>query len=416
MTNTDGTPFQVPMLTKENYGNWCIRMKALLGAYDVWEPVESGVDEAEDVAATNKKDQKALTLIYQSLDKVKKVPLQTLRGEFESLHMKENKSTSDYISRVFAIGNQMKRYGEELKDDRVVAKIPRSLDSKFDYIVVAIEESKDLDTMTIDELSSSLQAHEEKLKKPKEESVEKTLQAKLSFKEKEVVEMEEVVVEEEEVVVNHQIETIKAETIVKEEVVEGAKDGDKIKEDNSEEKNNFVESKNEDKMSLYFLHAKEKESVEKNKWYLDSGASSYICGKKNLFVELKELNGGPITFGDSSRIQIKGKGTILIRLKDGSHQLISNVLYVPEMKSNILSLGQLLEKNYDIHLKDKKLYMRDEKGRLLSKVPMAKNKMFILYLQNDVPRCLLSYAKDSSWLWHMRFGHLNFDSLTLMKK
>ncbi|XP_075077700.1 uncharacterized protein LOC142164204 [Nicotiana tabacum] len=168
MTNTNGTPFQVLMLTKENYGNWCIRMKPLLGTYDVWEPVESGVDEAEDAAATNKKDQKALTLIHQGLDKVKKVRLQTLKGEFESLHMKENESASDYISRVLAIVNQKKRYGEELKDDRVVAKILQSLDSKFDYIVVAIEDSKDLDTMIIDELSISLQSHEEKFKKPKE--------------------------------------------------------------------------------------------------------------------------------------------------------------------------------------------------------------------------------------------------------
>ncbi|XP_060190457.1 uncharacterized protein LOC132619628 [Lycium barbarum] len=203
MTNTNGAPFQVPMLTKENYGSWCIRMKALLGAYDVWEIMESGVDEEDDVATTKKKDQKALTLIHQSLDekmsdkvanatnskqawnilqtsfkgldKVKKVRLQTLRGEFESLIMKESESVSDYISRVLVVVNQMKRYGEELNDDRVVAKLLRPLIQNLIILVVAIEESKDLDTMTIEELMGSLQAHEEKLKKPKQESAEQAL-------------------------------------------------------------------------------------------------------------------------------------------------------------------------------------------------------------------------------------------------
>ena len=62
-----------------------------------------------------------------------------------------------------------------------------------------------------------------------------------------------------------------------------------------------------------------------------------------MFVELDETANGQISFGDSSKIPVKGKGKILIRQKDESHQLISNVYYALDMKNNLLSLGEVLE-------------------------------------------------------------------------
>ncbi|XP_004496842.1 uncharacterized protein [Cicer arietinum] len=57
----------------------------------------------------------------------------------------------------------MKSCGEAVSEQNFVSKVLRSLTPRFDNIVVAIEEAKDLKTMTKDELQSSLEAHEQRM-------------------------------------------------------------------------------------------------------------------------------------------------------------------------------------------------------------------------------------------------------------
>ena len=57
----------------------------------------------------------------------------------------------------------MNNNGDKIEDLTITEKILRTLPSGFDYIVVAIEESKDFIEMTIDELQSSMEAHEQRM-------------------------------------------------------------------------------------------------------------------------------------------------------------------------------------------------------------------------------------------------------------
>lgn len=79
--------------------------------------------------------------------------------------MKSGESIIDYFSRVMAVANKMRAYGEDMKDVTTVEKLLRSMTDRFNYIVCSIEESKDMDELSIDELQSSLIVHEQKFNK-----------------------------------------------------------------------------------------------------------------------------------------------------------------------------------------------------------------------------------------------------------
>jgi hypothetical protein len=67
---------------------------------------------------------------------------------------------TNYFARVMTVANKMRVYGEIMTDVTIYEKILQSLTDKFNYIVCSIEESRNLDAITIDKLQSSLTVHE----------------------------------------------------------------------------------------------------------------------------------------------------------------------------------------------------------------------------------------------------------------
>ncbi|GKV47717.1 hypothetical protein SLEP1_g54586 [Rubroshorea leprosula] len=204
----------VPIFNGENYVFWSIKMKTFFVSQDLWDLVENGFAETEKSPAAKvkdlrKKDAKALLVLQQAItdsifprianatkskeawtilnqefygdDKVTIVKLQTLRKELENLCMKGSELVQDFFSRVFVIINQLKTYGDQVDDRKVVEKVLRCLPSKFDHVVAAIEESKDFSVYSLNQLMGSLLAHEERMNRFAEKNMEQAFQTKVEI-------------------------------------------------------------------------------------------------------------------------------------------------------------------------------------------------------------------------------------------
>ena len=79
------------------------------------------------------------------------------------MQMENNEKIVDFFNRIITHTNAMKNCGEKISKQTIVEKILRTLNPKFDHIVVAIEESKKLEEITVEELQGSLEVHEQRL-------------------------------------------------------------------------------------------------------------------------------------------------------------------------------------------------------------------------------------------------------------
>ena len=58
----------------------------------------------------------------------------------------------------------------------------------------------------------------------------------------------------------------------------------------------------------------------------------------------------------------------------------------------------------------------DNLRNVLARVNRTRNRLYILNLDQSQPECCLAKSDDDLWLWHARFGHVNFYALKKMSK
>ncbi|XP_031255346.1 uncharacterized protein LOC116113329 [Pistacia vera] len=184
---------------------------------------------------------------YQGTARVKHAQLQALHKEFELLHMKVGESVNDYFARILIVANKIRIHGEHMGEVVVIERILRSMTPKYDYMVCSIEESNEINDLSIDELHSSLFVHEQRT-------------------------------------MDHVME----EQALKE----------------KDTKANFTEVEEE---MLLMSYVNVKDDYSNKLWYLDSGCNNHMSGDKKLFSNLDETFRGKEKLGNNSNLGVKGK-------------------------------------------------------------------------------------------------------------
>ena len=119
-----------------------------------------------------------------------------------------------------------------------------------------------------------------------------------------------------------------------------------------------------------------------NHWLIDSGCTNHMTFNKSLFRNLQTTEVAKVRIGNGDCIAAKGKGTIAITTNSGT-KTISDVLYVPDIDQNLLSVGQLIEKCMKVVFENQSCYIFDAVGQKILQAKMREKSFSFLLFEEE---------------------------------
>ena len=115
-----------------------------------------------------------------------------------------------------------------------------------------------------------------------------------------------------------------------------------------------------------------------------------------------------VQLGDNSWHDIKEVGSTSLQLKSGSIIHIDEILFVPGLKKNLLSVSALEDKGYKVA---GKVVLWPKDGQLSLAEFIKIQEGGLNKVTNNYAHALAHSTHSPSELWHKIFGHLHFKAL-----
>ncbi|UYV78679.1 hypothetical protein LAZ67_16002366, partial [Cordylochernes scorpioides] len=163
-------------------------------------------------------------------------------------------------------------------------------------------------------------------------------------------------------------------------------------------------------------------AIPENSWVIDSGANHHVCNKREWFTNFQGITSDPILTA-SGTTRAEGCGDIKFKAYVGKHHVdlkLCNVLYVPNVRRNLLSVSSMENKGKIINFANRRAQVFDSENRIVA-IAHDENGLYVMKGRVILPNAELFNSQKSSRkqtleLWHQRFCHVNNDAIERMAK
>lgn len=406
--------YSITKLNNENYFNWKFRVEMLLKEKDVWSAISKETPSTITDAWT-KADEKALATIVLTIEDSQ---LQHVRScatakaawnALKEFHQKdsagsrvrilrnimrqraeESTNIEEHVNKITELFQKLNSLDQEIKLEFLMsATLLGTLPSSYDSLITALEARKEEELTSSFVRSKIIEEYQRRIERDTNRNESAALKVS-SFKQN----------------TNSNVKSCsfcKKRGHEKKNCRKLAR-VNKEKSGNTSNNANMVGQCSMTQNEIIFAVGKI------NGWIIDSGATCHISCDKSLFVELDMNHHETVSVADGNKAQSSGRGTIKVQFTSeagiSTNVTISDVLYVPKIGGNLISVKRLTQNGFNVNFSDTRCEIRTADG---NQIAVGDIQDGLYKLRENNKNNTVNFVKNNAKLcahdWHRILGH-----------
>jgi hypothetical protein len=142
-----------------------------------------------------------------------------------------------------------------------------------------------------------------------------------------------------------------------------------------------------------------------------------MTGQRDILSCLSEKKfSQKVTLGDDYQYPIKGVGESNYKLNSGTPMKMKDVLYVPGLTKNLLSISALEKKGFRVAFIDGEVLMWAKGKTMEEAIVIGKEECGLYKLKGHSEAAMAHSIENPCELWHRRLAHINYKTLPYVRK